>query len=74
MREINGDAVRRGEVERAAGVVAVLVGDEDAVDFRWHQVQASEPALRIAQVEAAVEEQARAADLGHQAVALAAAR
>ena len=29
VREVDGDAMRGGEVEHAAGVVAVLVGDED---------------------------------------------
>jgi len=65
--------VRGGEVEGAAGVVAVLVRDEDAVQVRLREAEAREALLRVAQVEAAVDEDASGARLGNQAVAAAAA-
>jgi hypothetical protein len=71
--EIDRDAVGRGEVKRAAGVVAVLVRDQDAGEVRRREAEAREALLRVAQVEAAVDQQARAAGFGDQAVAAAAA-
>jgi hypothetical protein len=65
--------MRRGEVERAAGVVAVLVGDQDAGEVGGREPQAGEALLGVAQVETAVDEQARGAGFGDQAVAAAAA-
>jgi hypothetical protein len=65
--------MRRGEVEGAAGVVAVLVGDQDAGQVGRREAEAREALFGVAQVEAAVDQQARAAGFGDQAVAAAAA-
>jgi len=62
-----------GEVEGAAGVVAVLVGDQDAGQVGRREAEARQALLGVAQVEAAVDEDARRAGLGDQAIAAAAA-
>ena len=72
--EVDHDAVRGGEVEHAAGVVAVLVRDEDAGDVGGLEAEARAAALGVAQVEAAVEQHPRALGFGDQAVSAAAAR
>jgi hypothetical protein len=71
--EIDRDAVSRGEVEGAPGVVAVLVGDEDAAQIGRREPQARQAALGVAQVQTAIDQQPRAAGFGDQAVAAAAA-
>jgi hypothetical protein len=65
--------VRRGEIEGAAGVVAMLVRDQDSPQVRRREAEAREALLRVAQVEAAIDQQARRPRLGDQAVAAAAA-
>jgi hypothetical protein len=65
--------MRGGEVEGAAGVVAVLVGDQDAGQVGGSEAEARQALLGVAQVQAAVDQQARAAGFGDQAVAAAAA-
>jgi hypothetical protein len=65
--------VRGREIEGAAGMVAVLVGDQDARQIGGREPKAREPLFGIAQVEAAIDQQPRGAGLGDQAVAAAAA-
>jgi len=67
------DAVRGREIEGAAGMVAVLVRDEDARQIGGREPEAREALLRVAQVQAAIDQQPGGAGLGDQAVAAAAA-
>src|SRR6185295_14887529 len=71
--DVHGDAVGGGEIEHAAGVVAVLVGDEDAAHLRRFEPGTSQPPLGVGERETAIEHHDAAAGLGHQAVARAAA-
>ena len=73
MREIDRDAVRGGEGERAVGVVAVLVGQKDRADAGRLEAESCQAPLGLGEGEAAVQHDQRAGSLGHQAVARAAA-
>jgi hypothetical protein len=53
--------MRRGEIEHAAGVIAVLVSDEDCRDLARKQAEPREPALGVAQAEATIDEDSRRA-------------
>ena len=55
VREVDGDAVRGGEAEHAAGMVAVLVGDEDAAHLRGLEAGALQAPLGLGEREPAVE-------------------
>src|SRR5690606_8088952 len=61
VRNVDGGAVRGGEVEDAAGMVAVLVRHEDGIDLPRLEAQPGEAPLRVAQLHAAVDEDARGA-------------
>jgi len=73
VREIDGDAMRGGKIEYAAGMVAVLVRDQDAANLRRLEAGARQAPLGVGEREAAIEHHDAAAGLGHQAVARAAA-
>src|SRR5207244_13360989 len=72
--EVDGDVVRGGEVEYAVRVIAVLVGDQHAVDVGGFEAEARQPLLCVAQVEPAVDEDTSPIGFGYEAVAAAAAR
>ena len=74
MGQHHQDVVRGGEVEDAAGMIAVLVRDENGVDVGRLEAQARKAPLGIAQREAAVDQHMREIGLRDQAVAARAAR
>jgi hypothetical protein len=62
-----------GEVEGAAGMVPVLMRDQDSGEVGRRKTEAGQALLGVAQVEPAVDQQPRAGGFGDQAVAAAAA-
>lgn len=73
MRHPHRHPVFIGQLEHAAGMVIVLMRHQDAGQLFWSDGQAFQPHHRIAQAEAAVQQQACGVFLDQQPVAVAAA-